>query len=394
MVIEGNEKFKILNLFLSAGQKQLRTDATNTRQLTPKLNLDEWSSKADIDTEKSKAASQMSEYMAQERAKSPAKIPSDADERMQLEDGQDQAQKVGDEEDDEEEDLGSQLEEHLLSHVSFTMALLERLCIFIAESGVFERTPEVVQAIAHAKTMHAERLLLQDRIEMLMQDVVELEAQLHLCKQQKSRAERSVDRMTEEVASLRAAVAAASTSPAATSAASASGEVGDPAATAVVATAVAGAIPASRVVDSGVEAELKRKIAMLEQQLAESESDKSKVEMTLTERLARPLTQTEAQITDMRKSMEELRTQCKQRVASLITEGTDLQEKVVQLEIGMAELEAASTVRFEELTAATKLELDKLKKERDEMHSALLTAQAEIAQANEFKSQVNKRTLM
>lgn len=42
--------------------------------------------------------------------------------------------------------------------------------------------------------------------------------------------------------------------------------------------------------------------------------------MTLTERLARPILQTETQVADMRKSMEELRQQCKHRVASLVDE--------------------------------------------------------------------------
>lgn len=42
--------------------------------------------------------------------------------------------------------------------------------------------------------------------------------------------------------------------------------------------------------------------------------------MTLTERLARPILQTETQVADLRKSMEELRQQCKYRVASLVAE--------------------------------------------------------------------------
>ena len=42
--------------------------------------------------------------------------------------------------------------------------------------------------------------------------------------------------------------------------------------------------------------------------------------MTLTERLARPILQTETQVADLRKSMEELRQQCKHRVASLVVE--------------------------------------------------------------------------
>ena len=73
-------------------------------------------------------------------------------------------------------------------------------------------------------------------------------------------------------------------------------------------------------VDSTVEKELRRQIALLERQLAESETAKAKAEMTLTERLARPLVQTESQVSDLRRSMEELRQQCKQRVASLNSE--------------------------------------------------------------------------
>ena len=42
--------------------------------------------------------------------------------------------------------------------------------------------------------------------------------------------------------------------------------------------------------------EMRVKISALEKQLAESEGAKAKAEMTLTERLARPLSQTEAQV--------------------------------------------------------------------------------------------------
>lgn len=305
MVIEHNEKFKIFSMFLTAGEKQRRVDPTNSTHLLPKLEIDEWSSKAEIESEQKRASEVSTKFVSEEKEKTSNMLAEgDNKETENME--------------DMEDDLSGQLEEHLLSHASFTMALLERLCIFIAEAGVFERAPEVIQSLAKAREIHSDRLVLYDRIGKLLQEILDLESQLHYYKQQKFRAERSVDRLTEELVTLRASSRAGiSNSSSGTSMIASSSSSGD-----------GQCVPSNgesigKMRDADLEKELRDKISLLETQLAESESAKSKVEMTLTERLARPLTQTEAQIADMRKSMEELRQQCKQRVSSLIAEVTN-----------------------------------------------------------------------
>ena len=308
MVINDNENFKILSLFLTAGQKSRKTDPTNASQFLPKFETDEWSTAADVDAEKKRLLATTSKLIADEKEKGVA-----------MEEGNEKGGEV-DEEEEEEQDLGSQLEEHLYSHASFTMALLERLCIFIAEAGIFERAPEVIHALTQAREMHGDRLVLQDRIQKLLEEIVELEAQLRNYKQQKERAERTVDRLTDELTALKVSSRNAGIE---SGHAAGTGTTSDPQMVGV--TTDTGLLPqsgksTSASMDSEMETELRQKINLLETQLAESETAKSKVEMTLTERLARPLTQTEAQIADMRKSMEELRQQCKQRVNSLISE--------------------------------------------------------------------------
>lgn len=49
-----------------------------------------------------------------------------------------------------------------------------------------------------------------------------------------------------------------------------------------------------------LEKELRRKIQILEKQVADSEEAKAKAEMTLTEQTSRPQTETEAQMTYIR----------------------------------------------------------------------------------------------
>jgi hypothetical protein len=64
-----------------------------------------------------------------------------------------------------------------------------------------------------------------------------------------------------------------------------------------------------------MEKELRKRIIILEKQISDCQLEKSKVEMTLTERMAAPLTETNEQITLLKTSMENLRIQCKQRVS-------------------------------------------------------------------------------
>jgi hypothetical protein len=205
-------------------------------------------------------------------------------------------------------EFGGKVDETLCGHASFTLSLLERLCFVLSDSGLLDHLPESLGAIADAKALHAETFALKDRVTKLTAEIIDMRVRLHESEQQKNSAEKALDRSTIEHS--RKTTNGASSDIAANSSSSADGGLGPPEDT--------------RISPSGSSSDSKEvlfKIATLEKQLAESEGAKARAEMTLTERLARPLSQTEAQVTDMRRAMEDLRQQGRQRVSSLISEG-------------------------------------------------------------------------
>jgi len=124
----------------------------------------------------------------------------------------------------------------------------------------------------------------------------------------------------------------------------------------------------------------------LERQLSESETAKSQAEMTLTERLARPLTQTEAQVGDMRRALEDLRQQCKHRVSVLISEVISLQDKVANLETALFQVEAVASARMEEVVSITEAVLLQKSGEMEKMQQKLNSNQADMEGIEQLKT--------
>ena len=91
-------------------------------------------------------------------------------------------------------EYGGKLEETLMSHASFTMSLLERLCGAINEAGTLTEVPDVINAVGEAKALHQERLMLIDRITKLSSENVDLSAELHKMQTVKRRLERDYGR--------------------------------------------------------------------------------------------------------------------------------------------------------------------------------------------------------
>lgn len=268
---------ELLIRLLHAGEKYKEIDPTDMTVL-PELKIDEWSSAEEVEAERKRALSSIVKSEDNEEAM--------------------------------DNEFGGKLEENLCGHAAFTLALLERLCIAVNESGIFEQAPEIIQAVVDAKELHAERLMLSDRITKLSSEVIELKSKLHISEKQKIRCEKALDKAAAEVSNMKEQLMQTG---------GGSGSTGDGTVVGIDGAEVAG-IKVSAVGRSAEEADMKRKIVILEKQLAESEAAKAKVEMTLTERLARPMAQTEAQVADMRRAMEELRLQCKQKVSMLLTE--------------------------------------------------------------------------
>jgi hypothetical protein len=274
---------ELLERFIHAGSNFNLSDPVNCEKL-PKIDADEWSSSDEIEAAKKRA------------------------EAMVL-----QSNRLDNE-------FGGRVEENLAAHSAFTLSLLERLCNAINEAGALTISEERVQNIIEKKQHNSQILMLNDRITKLSLDIINLNTKHRVVENEKRKVEKRLDKLlcANAEAEQRRAQALEN------------GDVTKPSDELANADGVAidetggglgsGVAGGGAKIDASVEKELKRQIAVLERQLAESESAKSHGEMLLTERLARPLAQTEVQVADMRRAMEELRQQCKQRVSQLLAE--------------------------------------------------------------------------
>lgn len=349
------DKLGMFKMFLTAGSQYRDIDCTDITTLYNPMKLDEWSSTADIEN-------------ARKISIESIKVRS----RDAMTDGNEMS-----EDDSEGDDLGTKLDQHLMSHTSFTLSLLEKLCICINHAtgvGLSERSNESLGAISQSKVWSSQKLILEGRIEKLATEIINIQANYHISRLERIRAEKEIDKLKEIIASKE------------------SGDMttvvtGDDSIEGIDARVV-------RSLSSEQESELQEKISLLEKQLAESESAKAKVEMTLTERLARPLQQTEAQISDMRKSMEDLRQQHKYRVSVLVAESSALQEQVKEQDIAIIELEKNCKRNCEQLVSQTQEELSKLESERDKVKASLISAQAEVSLMSQLRTEVAEQSVL
>ena len=117
------------------------------------------------------------------------------------------------------------------------------------------------------------------------------------------------------------------------------------------------------------EKELSRKIAILEKQLTQSEADKAKTEMDLTQRMAQPLTQQDTLVAHLKKAVDDLRQQCKQRVSAHQADSLALREKIANFEVGMRLLESNTAAKVKEITTQASTEVSSLRAEKKELQS-------------------------
>lgn len=206
--------------------------------------------------------------------------------------------------------FGHNLDQRLLDHVSFTLSLLEKLCNAINEGdqGILTHNTPLIQALTNARENSSKIHCLTDAISKLRCEIVKLEGKHRMAENEKLRTERKLDKALLTIKELESQQGTNSGN------VTTGDETG----------ATNGNEEAKMTSSSNVNNnEYLRQIALLENQLAESEAAKAQAEMSLTERLSRPFAQTEAQISDLRKAMEDLRFQCKQRVGLLVSEVTD-----------------------------------------------------------------------
>ncbi len=283
---------ELLHRLINPGAKYMKFDPTHMDGI-PRLNADQWSTTEDIEKERQQLHASMEQ---KEHAC-----------KREGENGEQDAN-ANEEEEDLDERYGGPVQENLSGHVSFTLSLLERLCNAINDSsGNTALQMDVVTAMNDMRELRAEKLVLSDRIIKLNAEIIDLSAKVRLAETERLRAERDLDKAVLAAKEAQLAGSKPDAATEGTEGAAPDGQAG---------------VPSSPqpTRDPTMERELRRQVTLLERQLAESESAKAQVEMTLTERLARPLPQTEVQVADMRNAMEELRLQCKHRVAALITE--------------------------------------------------------------------------
>ena len=383
---EAGGNTELLFRLLHAGMEYHPRDPAN-ESAWPKMDVDEWSASEDI--EKARA---IAERVLKRSDAAPSSSSSSSGSKSKKE------TEAADEEEMSAMDVefGGKVEETLRGHAHFTLSLLERLCFILSDTGMVEQLPESLGAIGDATALHTETTGLRERITKLSGMILELQSRLFISEKQKRAAERAVDRATVDRSTAGPAAPApapvAATAAAATTHLTTNLERTDSVLT--VATVDSAPPVAESVaiapVDLESDGDMYRKIAILEKQLAESETAKAKAEMTLTERLARPLSQTEAQVADMRRAMEDLRHQGRQRVAALITEGIALQDRVADLEEALLKVEAISQAKCAEITAATEREIQRVDGEKKAAESALHSARAELATTNQLKHQVGE----
>lgn len=351
---------ELLYRMLHISDKFTMLDPTSTDNI-PKLETDQWSSTKDIEKAKATAEEQLSELPNISPEPSDISKPS-----------QESANE------DEMMEIGPEIEQHLAGHVQFTLSLLERVCNAINESGVFSSNQEILKSLAQTKESHAKIMFLNDSVAKLRSEIIQLESKLQLAENDKIKVEKKLDKALHSVKELEenGVKSVRKTTEVVV------GEDGN----SVVPTTEE---DNENALESQIK-ELQLQIRLLEKQLVDSESAKAKVEMTLTERLSRPLPQIETQVADMRKAMEELRQQCKQRVNSMIIEHGAMHEREKDLTLALRQVEASVGEKIEEVVNLTKMKIQSINEEKLGLEAKLSTLKADFEIVDQLKAQLQE----
>ncbi len=264
---------ELLHRLIHAADPYIYQDPTNIDPL-PTLDTDHWSNDKEIEASKKAVLEAISQPL------------------METNDGSQGEVKC----------FGEKVESHLADHIAFTTSLLERLVAVLNDGGTLTDNLEATRTIADARESRSKILLLNDAVCKLENELIQKEAKFQLLENSKIYLEKSLHKAMYRIKELE------DDSNASGSAAEAKEQSTDAPSSAL-----------SNIAANASDKELLRQITILEQQLADSENAKAAAEMDLTERLSRPLIQTDAQVS-MRKAMEELRSQNKQRVNAVLQE--------------------------------------------------------------------------
>lgn len=373
----------IFNEFLSSGSKLRSSDPTDITQLPP-LDVDRWSSPEEIIEECDRVKKSLLQQDEEEES-------TGKDENT--------GKKGSDDNKEDEENRPSILTpttwphvgDHLLTHSTFALSVIERLCAAISEAELLSQAPEVVSAIADAKECYAERFTLMDKITKLSHEVYELEQKIFDSEKKRMMTEEALNPTATGnlgIGEAKADSAEADVNAPPSSSSSSSSDV-------IKADVAA---PATYDADmiakhAATEKELRRIIAILDKQIAESEAAKAKVEMTLSQKMNRPLmaqSETEEQTAFMKKAIDTLRLQSKQRCQVLITESNKLSQRVATLELAVSRCEGSCASKVAEAKAMTETAIKQAKAEKEATRTSVNAAQAEAARIIKLKSKATE----
>ncbi len=254
----------------------------------------------------------------------------------------------------------TKLESSISSRSSFTLAILERLLETISVSHPMVTAPEVINALVDSKELYTEREILIERISKLALEVSSNKIKLVIAKQQNNKLNRQLNRKNVQSENEGAKSEDATNEPNKID----SGTAADGEHKSVQVLSVDSD---TNTRNETMEKELIKKIIAAEKKLTDLEAARVKVELNLTERVAKPLSQTEAQVADLNKALEEVRMQNKARVNSILDDINASREKIKLLETKLFQVEISANTKF--VDATTKAE-NELKAARNDVKAA------------------------
>ena len=297
-----NSSYDIFNQYLKSGLDIHYMDPTEIDQSIISLNIDEWCTNDEIKKETQECKESIEEKTI-----------------FQVEN----------------------LNESLTNHASFTMNILEKLTSTIFNNNnnssninQQQQNSELIQQLSLIKTLQSEKLFLSDRCIKLAHELIDLKTQLFCIEKNKNKTEKLLDKTVELNNELKEKVNEYNTKQSSLISFNNDNNDNNNNTSSTITTdpntnnatnhtnATSNNNTNTNNIHKEEILELRKQITLLEKQLAESETAKAKVEMDLTERFARPMqqVQTDAQIADIKKAMDDLRIQSKQRVSYLFLE--------------------------------------------------------------------------
>ena len=133
---------------------------------------------------------------------------------------------------------------------------------------------------------------------------------------------------------------------------------------------------------------LKKRLDVVNKHLHESELLKTKLQQQLTDKVGKPMVHTEAQITDIRKAMEQLRLQHRTRVNSILADVSTLQQQLSNSEIALGQLDITYQSKFNEVKTSTEAFVQSIQTEKDSMQKELVLLQSNAKSIPLLKQQV------